>query len=144
MSFNIYDFTSFTQSIHDGLSSVMAPGWVTFTELVIVGIVFLAFYALTGLALVYIERKVCAFIQNRVGPNRVGPYGLFQTVADATKLLLKELLMVHKADKFLFNLAPYIVIVASFMALGALPFAKELHAIDLNIGVLYILAVTSL
>lgn len=144
MSFNIYDFTSFTQSIHDGLSSVMAPGWVTFTELVIVGIVFLAFYALTGLALVYIERKVCAFIQNRVGPNRVGPYGLFQTVADATKLLLKELLMVHKADKFLFNLAPYIVIVASFMALGALPFAKGLHAIDLNIGVLYILAVTSL
>lgn len=123
---------------------MMAPAWVTVTEMVLVGVVFLLFYALVGLALVYIERKVCAFIQNRLGPNRVGPYGLVQTVADLIKLLFKELLMVHKADKFLFNLAPFIVIIASFLAIGALPFAKGLQALDLNVGLFYIISVTSL
>lgn len=143
MSFNIYDFSTLTQSIHESLSGIMSPGWVTLTEMVIVGVIFLGGYALMGLALVYIERKVCAFIQNRLGPNRVGPFGFFQTVADGLKLVLKELLMVQKADKFLFNLAPFIVIIASFMALGALPFAKGLHAIDFNVGLFYIMAVTS-
>ncbi|PZX17888.1 NADH-quinone oxidoreductase subunit H [Breznakibacter xylanolyticus] len=141
---NLYDFSSLTQSIHQGLSAMMAPAWVTVTEMVLVGVVFLLFYALVGLALVYIERKVCAFIQNRLGPNRVGPYGLVQTVADLIKLLFKELLMVHKADKFLFNLAPFIVIIASFLAIGALPFAKGLQALDLNVGLFYIISVTSL
>ena len=144
MSFNIYDFSSFTQSIHEGLLGAMSPSMVTIIEMVIVGVVFLMFYAILGLALVYIERKVCAFIQNRVGPNRVGPYGIVQTVADLIKLLFKELLMVHKADKFLFNLAPFIVIIASFLAIGALPYAKGLQAMDLNVGLFYIIAVTSL
>jgi NADH-quinone oxidoreductase subunit H len=144
MSFNIYDFSSFTQSIHEGLLGAMSPSMVTIIEMVIVGVVFLMFYAILGLALVYIERKVCAFIQNRVGPNRVGPYGIVQTVADLIKLLFKELLMVQKADKFLFNLAPFIVIIASFMAIGALPYAKGLQAMDLNVGLFYIIAVTSL
>ena len=125
MSFNIYDFSSFTQSIHEGLSGVMSSSMVTITEMVIVGLVFLIFYAVIGLVLVYAERKVCGFIQNRVGPNRVGPYGIIQTIADFIKLLFKELLMVQKADKFLFNLAPFIVIISSLLALGMLPFAKR-------------------
>jgi NADH-quinone oxidoreductase subunit H len=99
---------------------------------------------LVGLFLVYAERKVCAFFQNRVGPNRVGPYGFFQTIADFVKLMLKELITIKNADKLLFNLAPFIIIIASFMAIAAIPFAKGLHAIDFDIGVLYVIAVSSL
>jgi NADH-quinone oxidoreductase subunit H len=83
-------------------------------------------------------------MQNRVGPNRVGPYGFFQTIADFIKLMLKELIYIKNADQLLFNLAPFIVIIASFMAIAAIPFAKGLHAIDFDIGVLYVIAVSSL
>ena len=144
MPFNIYDLSSFTKWIDTSLNQAMSPGWATFTEMVIVGIVFLLFYAVVGLFLVYAERKVCAFMQNRLGPNRVGPLGLFQTIADLIKLLFVELVSIKKADKILFNLAPFIVIIASFMAIAAIPFAKGLHAIDLNIGVLYVVAVSSM
>jgi NADH-quinone oxidoreductase subunit H len=144
MPFNIYDFTSFTKWIDTSLNQAMSPGWATFTELVIVGVLILLFYALVGLFLVYAERKVCAFMQNRLGPNRVGPFGIFQTIADLIKLLFVELVQIKKADKVLFNLAPFIVIIASFMAIAAIPFAKGLHAIDLNIGVLYVVAVSSM
>ncbi len=144
MAFNIYDFTSFTEWIDQGLRSVMSPAWAVITELAIIGIVFLVFYALIGLILVYAERKICAFIQCRIGPNRVGPYGIFQTIADFIKLLMKELIHINKADKLLFNLAPFIVIIASFMALSAIPFAKGLHPVNLNIGIFFILAVSSM
>ncbi len=144
MTFNIYDFTSFNRWIDEGLNSIMPPTWAMITEMAIIGIVFLLFYAVVGLFLVYAERKVCAFMQNRVGPNRVGPYGIFQTIADFIKLLMKELVYIKDSDKLLFNLAPFIVIIASFMALSAVPFAKGLHAIDLDIGILYVIAVSSL
>jgi NADH-quinone oxidoreductase subunit H len=122
----------------------MSPFWAIFTELLIVGLVFLMFYALVGLFLVYAERRICAFIQCRLGPNRVGPWGFFQTIADLIKLLFKELISIKKADKILFNVAPFIVIISSFLALAAIPFAKGLHAIDLNIGLFYIMAVSSI
>jgi len=104
----------------------------------------LLFYAVIGLFLVYAERKVCAFMQCRIGPNRVGPYGIIQTIADLFKLLMKELIPIKNADKFLFNLAPFIVIITTFLAIAAIPFAKGLHAIDFNIGIFYILAVSSM
>ena len=144
MTFNIYDFTSFTAWIDKSLNSLMSPTLALITEMVIIGIVFLLFYAVVGLFLVYAERKVCAFMQNRVGPNRVGPYGIFQTIADFIKLLMKELVYIKDSDKLLFNIAPFIVIIASFMALSAVPFAKGLHAIDFDIGILYVIAVSSL
>ena len=75
---------------------------------------------------------------------RVGFWGTAQTIADAIKLLLKEPLMTKSADKFLFNLAPFIIIVASFMAIAAVPFALGLQALDLNIGVFYVTAVSSI
>ncbi|MEI6884029.1 MAG: NADH-quinone oxidoreductase subunit NuoH [Bacteroidota bacterium] len=140
----MYDFTSFNQWIDKGLNSIMSPTWALITEWFIIGIVFLLFYAVVGLFLVYAERKVCAFMQNRVGPNRVGPYGFFQTIADFIKLLMKELVYIKDSDKLLFNIAPFIVIIASFMALSAVPFAKGLHAIDFDIGILYVIAVSSL
>jgi len=144
MVLTIYDFSGITQSIDKALKASMSPGWAAFAELVIIGLVFLVCYAIIGLFLVYAERKVCAFIQNRIGPNRVGPYGIFQTIADLIKLLMKELIPIKNADKLLFNIAPFIVIIASFMAIAAIPFAKGLHALDFNIGVFYIIAVSSL
>jgi NADH-quinone oxidoreductase subunit H len=144
MAFNIYDFSTTTKAVDEWLKASMSPTWAFVTELVIVGLVFLIVYAIIGLYLVYAERKVCAFIQNRVGPNRVGKWGLFQTIADLIKLLMKELVTIKKADKFLFNVAPFIVIIASFMAIAAIPFAKGLHAVDFNIGVFYMMAVSSI
>jgi len=144
MPFDIYDFSSFTHWIDKSLHDAMSPFWTIITEMLIIGILILLFYAIIGLFLVYAERKVCAFMQNRLGPNRVGPFGLFQTIADLIKLLFVELIPIKNADKFLFNLAPFIVIIASFMAIAAIPFAKGLHAIDLNIGVLYVIAVSSM
>jgi NADH-quinone oxidoreductase subunit H len=144
MPFNIYDFTSLTQWIDTGLRNAMSPFWTVVIEMLIVGVLILLFYAVIGLFLVYAERKVCAFMQNRLGPNRVGPFGMFQTIADLVKLLLVELVPIKNADKLLFNLAPFIVIIASFMAIAAIPFAKGLHAIDLNIGIFYIVAVSAM
>jgi NADH-quinone oxidoreductase subunit H len=139
-----YDFSLLTKSIDEGLRSSMSSFWAVTTELVIAGVLFLLFFAVIGLFLVYWERKVCAFIQNRLGPNRLGPYGVFQTVADLIKLLFKEVIPIKNADSFLFNLAPYIVIIVNFMLLAAIPFSKGLHAIDFNIGVFYVIAVTSM
>jgi NADH-quinone oxidoreductase subunit H len=140
----IYDFSSLTQWIDVSLRNSMSSFWATTTEMLLIGVLILLFYALVGLFLVYAERKVCAFMQNRLGPNRVGPFGIFQTIADLFKLLFKELIPIKNADGFLFNLAPFIVIIASFMAIAAIPFAKGLHAIDLNIGVLYVIAVSAM
>lgn len=139
-----YDFSILTKGIDEWLRNSMSPFWTVVTEMIIIGIIFLLLYAVIGLFLVYAERKVCAFIQNRLGPNRIGPYGIFQTIADLVKLLFKELIVIKNADKFLFNLAPYIVIIVNFMVIAALPFGKGLHAIDFNIGIFYILAVSAM
>lgn len=143
MSF-IYDFSSATQAIDQWLKANLSPSGAFVAELVLVGLTILLAYAVIGLYLVYAERKVCAFMQNRVGPNRVGKWGLLQTMADLIKLLMKELIPIRKSDKLLFNVAPYLVIIASFLGIAAIPFAKGLHAIDFNIGVFYIMAVSSI
>ena len=144
MALNLYDFSYTTQAIDQFLNEKLSPTGAVITELVIIGILFLALYALLGLALIYLERKVCAIMQNRIGPNRVGKWGIIQTIADMIKLLMKELIPIRRADKFLFNLAPYIVIIGSIMAMAALPFAKGLHALDFNIGIFYVMAVSSI
>lgn len=143
-SFSIYDFSGFTEWIDKGLYSLMPPFWAMMVEMVIIGVAILIFYAAVGLFLVYAERKVCAFMQNRLGPNRVGPFGVFQTIADLFKLLFVELIPIKNADKLLFNVAPFIVIIASFMAIAAIPLAKGLHAVDLNVGIFYVIAVSSM
>ncbi|MGD0922019.1 MAG: NADH-quinone oxidoreductase subunit NuoH [Terriglobia bacterium] len=94
--------------------------------------------------LVYLERKVLAFIQARLGPMRVGPWGLLQPVADGIKLLLKEDLIPAGADRWVFLLAPVISIVAAFTVFAAVPFAGNFFITDINIGILFILAVSSL
>ena len=144
MKFDIYDFSVLTTSIHESLSSTMGETAVMITEMVIVGVIFLTLFAVLGLILVYVERKICAFFQQRLGPMRVGFWGTAQTLADVIKLLLKEPLITKNADKFLFNLAPFIIIIASFMAIAAIPFANGLHAFDIDIGVFYITSISSI
>lgn len=144
MKFNIYDLTSFTQWIDESLYGYCTPFWAMMWEMIFIGVAILLFYAVIGLFLVYAERKVCAFLQNRIGPNRVGPYGIIQTVADLFKLLMKELIPIKNADQFLFSLAPFIVIIVNFMAIAAIPFAKGLHAINFDIGIFYLMAVSSM
>ena len=109
---------------------------------------------LTGVAYsVYAERRVSAFIQNRYGPNRVGPQGLFQPLVDVIKLLLKEDIVPEKANKFIHSLAPVISIIVSLSTFAVIPFGDtitigdrviKLQIADVNIGVLYFLALTSL
>ena len=94
--------------------------------------------------LVYMERKVLAFIQARLGPMRVGPWGLLQPVADGIKLLLKEDIIPAGADRWVFLLAPVISVVAAFTVFAAIPFAGNFFITDINIGILFILAVSSL
>ncbi len=139
-----YDFSVVTNAIHEWLLTLLPPTFTYILELVLIGVVFLLFYAVVGLVLVLAERKVCGYFQCRLGPNRVGWWGTLQTIADFIKLLMKELLMTKNADKFLYNLAPFIVIIASFMAIAAIPFGLGLHAIDFDIGIFYVIAVSSL
>ena len=140
----MFDFSIITHWIDNLLRSWMPENAALFVEFVPVGVVLLLTYAVIALALIYIERKVCAFFQCRLGPNRVGPYGLLQSVADMFKMLIKELIEIKHTDKFLFNLAPYIVIVSSMLAFGCLPFGRGLIAIDFNIGIFFIMAVSSI
>ena len=95
------------------------------------------------LALTYLERKVIARIQQRLGPTRTGPAGLFQPIADAVKLLTKEDLRPRLADRWVFELAPFIVFVPVFLGFISLPFSHDWGIRFFNLGLFYILAVTS-
>ncbi len=135
---------SITGSIHEWLQSSLPAGLADVTEWILIAAAYLTFFALAGLLLVWMERRIAAFFQLRLGPNRVGPSGLFQTIADALKLLTKELTITENADKFLYNLAPYFVIVAALVSLSVLPFSAEFQAFDINIGVFFIMGVSSI
>ena len=140
----MWSFTQLTEWIDTTLHGWMSDGWALFVEFVLIGIAILAAYAILALILIYVERKVCGFFQCRLGPNRVGKWGIFQSVADMIKILLKELVHVDKADKVLFRMASFFVIIGSICTFAAIPFAKGLQAIDFNVGVFYVLAVSSL
>jgi NADH-quinone oxidoreductase subunit H len=100
--------------------------------------------AVYALYATYAERKISAFMQARLGPMRVGPWGLLQPLADALKLLTKEDLTPDKADPYIFKFAPYIAVVAAFVVLAVVPFAPNWGVItDINIGVLFVLSISS-
>jgi NADH-quinone oxidoreductase subunit H len=92
----------------------------------------------------YLERKISAFMQARLGPMRVGPWGLLQPIADGLKLLTKEDFIPENADRWIFFVAPYIAVVAAFIVMAVVPFGPDWAVItDVNIGVLFVLAVSS-
>ena len=101
-----------------------------------------ALVTVVGLVLIYAERKIAGHFQCRLGPMRVGPHGIFQTVADAVKLLLKEDIIPERADRAMHLLAPFLSMGATVMVLGVLPYSPLLHIADMNVGVLYVTAVS--
>jgi NADH-quinone oxidoreductase subunit H len=110
--------------IQIGLVVVITTGWVAYAT--------------------YLERKISAFMQARLGPMRVGPWGLLQPIADGIKLLTKEDFIPENADRWIFFLAPYIAVVAAFIVMAVVPFGPDWAVItDINIGVLFVLAVSS-
>jgi NADH-quinone oxidoreductase subunit H len=110
-------------------------GWGVVMLLVILGFVTYA---------IYFERKVIGWMQLRIGPNRVGPLGLLQSVADVTKLLLKEDTIPKKAERELFILAPVITFIPAFTVIAAIPFAPGLLSTNMNVGILYYVALSGI
>lgn len=100
--------------------------------------------ALIGGLGTYAERKISADLQARIGPNRVGPYGILQFLADGVKMILKEDISPRDSDKFLFYLAPILCMVGVFSTLAVLPVSKGLTLSHLNVGVFYVVAISSL
>ena len=118
--------------------------WVAFliAGLSIVMLLVNVFMVLTMLY-TYLERRLLGRFQARLGPNRTGPFGLLQPVADAIKLITKEDLVPEGADRLLFNLAPVLMLVPVLLVLAVLPFGKNSFLADINIGILFVVAVTS-
>ena len=140
----MFSLEKITFAIQSFLDTNLPPVFALLMQFVIVGILVLTLFALLGLVLVFMERKVSAFMQIRVGPNRVGYRGTAQTLADTLKLVVKEGLVPDGADKFLFNLAPFVVMIGAMLLMAPIPFARNFQIWDLNIGVLYITSISSI
>jgi len=126
------------------MGHLIPPAIMPYVVPVICGIVIVAVLPLMAGYIVLVERKVMADMQARLGPMRVGPHGLLQPIADAVKLLIKEDIIPQKADTFLFWLAPVLSVSMALIAYSAMPFGPAFQIADLNIGLLFILAVSSL
>lgn len=119
-------------------------GLLAFTIFLIVALIIVGLCATIGGLGTYAERKISADLQQRIGPNRVGPYGLLQFLADGVKMMTKEDVMPFTADKMLFYLAPMLALVGVFATLAVLPFSSGFAMADLNVGVFYLIAISSL
>ena len=116
---------------------------IFFTE--IYKIVFLLIPVLTAVAMiVWLDRRVWAFVQKRRGPNVVGPFGLFQSLADALKYIFKEIIIPASANKVIFIIAPIVTMTLALIAWAVIPFSESYVLADINVGILYIFAVSSL
>ena len=138
-------WTGLGQPIYTWLTGLGVPGWLVSTLYVLVGIVSaLGFITVAVMMELWVERRFIARLQDRWGPNRVGPFGLFQSPADVVKLLGKEIITPIRADKVLHFVAPMLVLGASFMTWAVIPWGPGLQSTDLNVGILYLLAFGSL
>ncbi len=142
----MFDFSIITQWFdHLLLRTLGCSEWLAvLIECVLVGVAVIVGYALLAIVMIFMERKVCAYFQCRLGPMRVGPWGLLQVFADVLKMLIKEIYFVDKADKFLYALAPVLVIVASVGAFAFLPWNKGAVILDFNVGIFLYTALSSI
>lgn len=122
-----------------------APEWVPYVVSSVIGVVaILLWLILSVLAFIWIERRAVALMQNRIGPNRVGPQGLLQPIADALKLLLKEPITARGTDRLLFWSAPIMVFIPTMVVFAVIPFGQRMVLADLNVGVLFLIGISSL
>jgi NADH-quinone oxidoreductase subunit H len=132
----------FSQNV-SGFSDL--PSWVQTTiPAAICAVLLITFMALGPLVYVYAETKIAGFMQDRIGPKRVGPHGMLQTLADALKLMFKEAIYPAGADKKLFILAPCLVVLGAFLSFVVIPFGARGVTANLNVGVFYVVAVSSI
>jgi NADH-quinone oxidoreductase subunit H len=142
----MFDFSIVTTWFDSLLRVTLGLGsfWSILIECVIVGLLILTAYALLAIALIFMERKVCAYFQCRLGPMRVGPWGIFQVFADVVKMLIKEIFPVDKADKLLYVIAPFLVLIGSVGAFAFMPWNKGASILDFNVGIFLVTAISSL
>ena len=128
-----------------GYSGGILPTWLAFViAAAVVGGVIVTTVLLMVLALIWAERRILARFQGRTGPNRWGPFGLLTPIADTIKLLFKEEITPRDAQRFFFTLAPIIGMVAVLLVFAFIPFGEGIFVTDLNVGLVFLLAVTSL
>jgi NADH-quinone oxidoreductase subunit H len=111
--------------------------------MVIFIVILFVFYIFMAMAFIYFERRVISRFQIRIGPNRIGPFGLLQPVADVIKILIKEDIVPNNVDKWIYILAPAVAVVPSILIFAVIPFNNGAALVDLNIGILYIVAISS-
>lgn len=140
----MFDFSIITNWFNNLLIGCMPEWAAVLVECIVIGVILLAAYSVLAMFYIFYERKLCAYFQCRLGPMRVGPWGLLQLFADVIKMLIKEIISLKGTDKFLFKLAPYIVVAASVTTFACLPWGRGLQMIDYNIGIFFITAVSSL
>ena len=127
------------------LFGLFLPDWMIAILSVLISIKAIAVFGpVTMMYLTWLERKVVGRIQNRYGPNRVGKFGLLQPIADGIKMLTKEDIVPNVADKATHFLAPVVVVIPAMMVFAVLPFGRNMAAVDLNVGLLYFLAVSTI
>jgi len=130
--------------IYDYASSLL-PCWLSYVVAGVTIMLILINAVLLGAAIVsWMERRLLGRFQNRIGPNRWGPFGLLQPIADLFKLITKEDLIPAGADRIAFTLVPIIMVASLILMAAVIPFAKDTSLVDLNVGILYLLAVSSL
>lgn len=140
----MFNFGKWTSAFNDLLLGAGIPDWgAILIECVIIGVLLLVGYAVLAMVYIFYERKLCAWFQCRLGPMRVGPWGSLQLFADVFKMLIKEIISLKGTDRFLFKLAPYIVITSSVVIFACLPWGNGLQIINWNIGLFFMLAVSS-
>lgn len=143
---NWWDLRSLANPVNGMLGWLRDKGWdeVAYVVSGAIGAAAIGlFLGIAMLALIWVERRVIARIQIRSGPNRTGPQGLLQPVADAIKLMQKEALTPRLGDKWVFWLAPILLFIPTVLTLGVVPFGDGMTVADLNVGVLFIIAVGS-
>ena len=142
----MFDFSEITNWFDMLLRvSVGMPDWLAILiECVLVGVGLLLAYTVLAIVMIFMERKVCAAFQCRLGPMRVGPWGTLQVLCDVLKMLVKEIFWVDRADKVLYCIAPLLVIVGSVGAFGFLPWNNGALALDFNCSIFLYTAVSSI